>query len=231
MSHLAIEIRHKCWRSHAWCPRTNAASTTAPWPGTSTASSKTRSPQNTTGPSKPVMTAIKSWSVWPRPGWLTETAQSPRSLTAELRHAQRSDARVHLAPCRRRSATRRRAGGRCVSHRHPDLRRAIDFGCLECRGAENVVEVVVRQHDMADCAASHGMHVSGDRPRLWQRRTTVDQHDSVPTADQAHGDVEKRKTATEHAVGRPFPAEAHCPSVSGCAVRYCSITCGVRSAV
>src|SRR6478672_11973344 len=236
MSHLAIEIRHNRRSCHACCPRTNAASTTAPRPGTNTASSTPASWTRSSVDghytrSESASTAIKSWSVWPRPGWLTETVQSPRSLTAELRHAQRSDARVHLAPCRRRSATRRRAGGRCVSHRHPDLRRAIDFGCLECRGAENVVEVVVRQHDMADCAASHGMHVSGDRPRLWQHRTTVDQHGSVPIADQAHGDVEKRKTATEHAVGRPFPAEAHCPSVSGCAVRYCSITCGVRSAV
>ena len=59
---------------------------------------------------------------------------------------------------------------------------------------------------------SHGMHVSGDRPRLWQRRTTVDQHGSVPTADEAHGDVEKRKTATEHAVGQPFPAELTAPA-------------------
>jgi len=111
-------------------------------------------------------------------------------------------------------AVAQRVGAQVVvafRHRHPDLRRAIDFGCLECRGAENVVEVVVRQHDMADCAASHGMHVSGDRPRLWQRRTTVDQRDSVPTADQAHGDVEKRKTATEHAVGPAVPSRGSLP--------------------
>ena len=35
--------------------------------------SSTRSPQNTTGLSDPVTTAIKSWSVWPRPGWLIDT--------------------------------------------------------------------------------------------------------------------------------------------------------------
>ena len=53
----------------------------------------------------------------------------------------------------------------------------------------------------------------------------------VPAVDQAHGDVEKRQTAAEHAVGKPFPDESHCPSVSGCAARYCSSTCGVGSAV
>src|SRR5882757_4667638 len=50
-------------------------------------------------------------------------------------------------------------------------------------------------------------------------------------ADDAHGDVQKRETTAEHAVGKPFPDEVHCPSVSGCAARYCSSTSGVGSAV
>ena len=94
-----------------------------------------------------------------------------------------------------------------------------------------MVKVVVCQHDMTNLAVCHGAHVPGDRPRLGQRRAAVDQQDSVPAVDKAHGDVEKRQTATEHAVGKLFPDEFHCPSVSGCAARYCSSTCGVGSAV
>src|SRR5512139_456090 len=31
----------------------------------------------------PTTTAIRSWSVWPRPGWLTTTFRTPRARTAE----------------------------------------------------------------------------------------------------------------------------------------------------
>jgi hypothetical protein len=63
----------------------------------------------------------------------------------------------------------------------------------------------------------------GDRSvHLGRRRAGVDQHRSVAAIDEPTGDIEKRE---------PFPDDGHRPSVSGCAARYCSSTCGVGSAV
>jgi hypothetical protein len=94
-----------------------------------------------------------------------------------------------------------------------------------------VVEVVVCQKDMTDLSVGDVRHVLGDLPRFGQRRAAVDQHGPVPAVDEAHGDVQKWETTAEHAVGKSFPGEGHCPRVSGCAALYCSSTRGVGSAV
>src|ERR1700752_3084868 len=148
-----------------------------------------------------------------------------------LGFAQCGDRTIHLVPI---GAVAQRVGTQmcgAFGHRFGDLGSTVDPGPVECRCSENMVKVVVSQHDMANLAVCHGMHVGGDPPRLGQRRAAVHQHDSVPAANEAHSDVEKRQTATEHAGSKLFPDEFHCPSVSGSAARYCSSACGVGSAV
>jgi hypothetical protein len=55
-----------------------------------------------------------------------------------------------------------------------------------------VVEMVVRQHDLADRTAGDVPHVRGDCVRLGEGCAAVDQHGPVPANDESHGDVEKR---------------------------------------
>src|SRR5258705_10331242 len=84
---------------------------------------------------------------------------------------------------------------------------------------------------MADLTVGDVLHILGDCPRVGECRAGVDQQCSGPAMNQAHGDVQKWQMTAEHADRKPLPEEDHCPSVSTCATRYCSSTCGVGSAL
>lgn len=73
-----------------------------------------------------------------------------------------------------------------------------DFGCAvhrragKGRRAEDVVKVIVRQHDVADCATSDLLDIGLDGAGLGQCRPGVDQQCARPAVHQPDGDVEKR---------------------------------------
>ena len=179
--------------------------------------------------------AMRSWSVWPRPGWLTETTRSPRSMTAEVtavfRCPQRGDGVVDLARIRAVLHGVCPQSFRVIGHRRGDGRCAVHRGTVERRSAQNMVEVVVCQHDMAHLAARNRLGVCADRLGFGQRGAGIDQQRPCAAPHQSDRDVQERKAAARNPIRQRFPREVHCPSVSGCAARYWSSTCGVGSAV
>src|SRR4030095_11841392 len=81
-----------------------------------------------------------------------------------LGHAQSINRAVHLLSG---GAIAKRVAAEMVGalgNRSGNFGSAIYLRTVECRCAEDMVKMIVRQHDMADLAASHLPHILGDRP-------------------------------------------------------------------
>ncbi len=94
--------------------------------------------------------------------------------------------------------------------------------------AQNVVEVVVRQQNIANLAAGERHRVLGDRPGLGQSRTRVDEQDLTTTVDKPNRDVTERQPAAEHVLPKPLPREIQrsghhlCEATPADTVRECA---------
>ena len=62
----------------------------------------------------------------------------------------------------------------------------------EYPGAQDVIEVLVRQHDMRHDASGDLAHIVDDRTRFGERGTGVDEQRPGSTLHQTDRDVEKR---------------------------------------
>lgn len=70
-----------------------------------------------------------------------------------------------------------------------------------------MVEVVVRQQNMANLSAGESRDILGDRLRLGKSRAGVDEQDFTSTVDNPDGDVAEPQPAAEHMLRDLFPCE------------------------
>jgi hypothetical protein len=77
---------------------------------------------------------------------------------------------------------------------------AVDLGFGEYRGTQDVVEVLVCQHDMRDRASSEPPNVGGDSRGFDERGTGVDKQCSRTAVHQPDRDIAKRQPTAVHIV-------------------------------
>lgn len=75
--------------------------------------------------------------------------------------------------------------------------------------AQDVVEMMVRHHQVGDRAAGQLANILGDRLGIGQGRPTVDQQRPMPAVDESDGDIQKRQPTAVYAVGQFLPVVVH----------------------
>ncbi len=98
-------------------------------------------------------------------------------------------------------------GGRRQVFDH--LGRAVDVGFGELRGSQDVVEVLVRQHNMGDRTPGDLPRVALDSGRFGKRGACVDQQRSGAPLHQPDGDIAERQPTAMYAGGELLPREMH----------------------